>query len=79
MIPADIDLSQIPAYPPPPGVVSNFVNPPSLATAIIVTSSVMVGVMVLCVAARMYAKAVVTHTVGWDDCESRKIHSKSFR
>lgn len=69
MIPPDLDLSKIPAYPPPDGMVSNFINPTTLAPAIIITSSVMVAIMVLCVVARMYAKAYVTHTVGWDDCE----------
>ena len=78
MIPPDIDLSQVPAYPPPPGMVSNFVDPPSLASAIIVSSSIIVGIMVLCVTARMYAKACVTHTVGWDDCKLLKTHPKNI-
>ncbi|KAL6806622.1 hypothetical protein GGI42DRAFT_321698 [Trichoderma sp. SZMC 28013] len=53
-IPPGVDLCQIPASPPPPGVVPNFVDPESLAGALIAVSAVMLTWSTIFLAARMW-------------------------
>ncbi|KAM6477264.1 hypothetical protein HDV62DRAFT_373269 [Trichoderma sp. SZMC 28011] len=53
-IPPGVDLCQIPASLPPPGVVPNFVDPESLAGAIIAVSVVMLTWSTTFVAARLW-------------------------
>lgn len=52
-LPSGVDLCQVPAAMPPPGVVPNFVNPASLATAIIAVSVVMLTISTIFLAARV--------------------------
>ncbi|KAL7951824.1 hypothetical protein V8C42DRAFT_339731 [Trichoderma barbatum] len=53
-LPPGADLCQIPAAPPPPGVVPNFVDPESLSTAIIAVSTVMLVWSTIFMAARIW-------------------------
>ncbi|KAM0795178.1 hypothetical protein BDR22DRAFT_894428 [Usnea florida] len=55
------------AIPPPPGLTSNYVNPPSKAVWGTVTTSVCLTVATLLVAMRMYTKFKVLKNIGWDD------------
>lgn len=63
------DLSKIPAAPPPPGVIPNFVDPPSLANMPRIFTYVTLPPMILFLAMRMYVRIFVTHKIGLDDCE----------
>lgn len=68
---SDFDSSgptMIPAIPPPPGVTSNFVNPANCGRLLVVTGSVLVGIMVVFIAARAYTKTFITRKFFWDDC-----------
>ncbi|KAL6238782.1 hypothetical protein BDW75DRAFT_236981 [Aspergillus navahoensis] len=56
-----------PAMPPPPGVESNFVDPPSRQTSVIVMASIFVPLMFLAVATRVYVRTRVIRNWGWDD------------
>jgi hypothetical protein len=47
------------AMEPPNGMQSNFVDPPTLMPAVIVTAAVALTLMTVCVAARAYVKAVI--------------------
>ena len=64
-----MDLAQLPAGIPPPGVVPNFKNPPSLAQPIIAVHAVFLSLAVLFVALRLYTKIFLTRLLRWDDCE----------
>jgi hypothetical protein len=66
---AGIDLSQIPALQPPPGVVPNFIDPYTRGPMFIALSAVAIGIMYLFVVARFYCKFSLRHAVTWDDCE----------
>jgi len=57
------------AIPPPPGVVSNFVDPPSQASWDAVTQAVCLTLATFLVAMRLYTKFGVLKNAGWDDCE----------
>ncbi|KAI4098829.1 MAG: hypothetical protein L6R37_006283 [Teloschistes peruensis] len=48
-------------------VKSDFVNPPSLADALITVNLVFLILMVLVVSARIYTRGVLLRTLGWDD------------
>ena len=55
--------------PPPPGVTPNFVNPYSIQRYIILTAVIGLILTTLCVCMRIYIKARVVRSLGWDDCE----------
>ena len=65
-----MDLSQIPAVAPPPGAVSNLVDPPSEQVATIAICAVLVPLVVLFVGGRIFHNVHVVHRVGIDDCET---------
>ncbi|KAL4922385.1 hypothetical protein BDW62DRAFT_197063 [Aspergillus aurantiobrunneus] len=56
-----------PAAPPPPGVESNFIDPPSRQLAIIIMSTIFVFLMLLSVAARVYSRTQIIKLWRWDD------------
>ena len=62
--------ANLPAATPPPGVVANFVNPSSRAHDIYVGLGLCLAVSTLTLALRIYVKFIVTHSPGWDDCET---------
>jgi hypothetical protein len=61
-------LANIPALPPPPGVVPNFMNPPTRAHQTQVVSAICLSLMCPLVALRVYCRLVVQHNWGIDDC-----------
>ncbi|KAI9695556.1 MAG: hypothetical protein M1820_008569 [Bogoriella megaspora] len=63
----DSVLAQIPLLPPPPGVVSNFVNPPNNGTSFIVFGAVIVPVMLAFFSIRLYTKFCIIRQRSWDD------------
>ena len=56
--------------PPPPGVQSNFDNPPSLAVDLIVVNAVFLPLMTIAVGIRLYVRLFIANAPGWDDCRS---------
>lgn len=64
-----LDLSKIPAAPPPPGIIPNFIDPPSLANMPRIFTYITLPPMILFLAMRMYVRIFVTHKIGLDDCE----------
>lgn len=61
-------IEDIPALQPPPGVQSNFVDPPSLVPSAIVVESIFFPLMILAVLTRLFVRAKITKGWGWDDC-----------
>ena len=66
------------AIPPPPGLTSNYVNPPSKAIWGTVTTSVCLTVATLLVAMRIYTKLKVLKNPGWDDCKRHTNESRQL-
>lgn len=60
----------IPSTPPPPGVTSNFTNPESKGYESIITTTICLSLVAPVFALRLYSKAFVTRSFGWDDCKS---------
>lgn len=58
-----------PASPPPPGVLSNFIDPPSHRPEIIALEGVFLSLMLMAVAVRIFVRLRVIKTWGWDDCK----------
>lgn len=67
-IPAGVPLSEIPALQPPPGITPNFINPPTIAPALIAVNGVFLALMLLAVSIRIYSKGLLLRSLGWDDC-----------
>ena len=67
-----MDLSQIPSGPPPLGVDSNFVDPPTQAPVIKITISVLLSLMILFVSFRLYTKIWILNKMEISDCQSTK-------
>jgi hypothetical protein len=57
-----------PLLPPPAGVQSNYVNPPSRAPLIVWSNAVGLSMMLLCVIMRLYVRSRLMRSVWWDDC-----------
>ncbi|MCJ1254826.1 hypothetical protein MMC24_002642 [Lignoscripta atroalba] len=60
-------LAGLPAQAPPPGVVPNFIDPYSRGPMLVIVSSILIGLMVLFVAARLYTKLRINRKLKWDD------------
>ena len=67
-----MDLSQMPALEPPPGVKPNFTNPESRAPDVLLTTGIITALMLIFVLLRLYTKAVVLKSFGWEDGEHVK-------
>lgn len=66
-LPFGLDPSMIPSAAPPPGVTSNFQDPPNLAQVIIAVSAIASALAALSLAARLYSTLRVTRSPGLDD------------
>jgi hypothetical protein len=62
-------LENLPAGIPPPGVLPNFINPPSRDVELIVLNTIFLTLMWTVVLIRLYAKGRILRTMGWDDCK----------
>jgi len=61
------EVLALPAMAPQPGVVSNFINPESRAYVVIVVNGVFTAFLLIFVFLRLYAKAFVSKSIGWED------------
>ncbi|KAL5335568.1 hypothetical protein BJX70DRAFT_401466 [Aspergillus crustosus] len=61
------DESDVPAGLPPPGVVPNFVDHPSLQPAIVSLEAVFMTLILLAVATRIYVRTHILKLWGWED------------
>jgi hypothetical protein len=66
---APVNVTFVPAFPPPLGVTANFVNPPSISWQLYAFSLPFTGAATLFVALRLYARAYVLRFLGLDDRE----------
>lgn len=62
-----MQLSNISALPPPKGVQSNFDDPHSQGQDVIIASVICLTLMALFVSMRIYSKAFIKHSWGWND------------
>jgi hypothetical protein len=62
-------LEQLPGIPPPPGEVTNFIDPPNLLTTMSVVIAVSSVFMVTAVGLRVYSKISTRRAFSWEDCE----------
>lgn len=67
------EYANLPAGTPPPGVVANLDNPPSRALDLYIGMGICIAVTAVLLALRLYAKFIVTHSPGWDDCETHPL------
>ncbi len=74
-----MDFSNIPAAAPPPGMVSNFSDPKTLSTSLIVLNAIFLSIMLIVVGARLYSRAFLSRAIGWDDCKCRWMLLSSTR
>lgn len=66
MASVSVDPNQ-PAISPPPGVQSNFTNPPSQVKGIIILEAIFIPLMLLAVAARVWVRTRIVKIWGADD------------
>ena len=65
----------IPAMEPPPGQVSNFVDPPYSGAKFVVVNCVFLPIALIALAVRTWTRVVVVRSVAWDDCKCyRAVH-----
>ena len=63
------DIGEMPLAPPPKGIVPNLINPESRDNQVYIISGVFMGLMLVFLALRIYAKIGIQKARGWDDCE----------
>jgi hypothetical protein len=61
-------LERLPGMPPPPGQVSNFVDPPALLTAVVAVITISAIFMMVAVGLRTYSKFNSARSFSLDDC-----------
>ncbi|KAI5277182.1 hypothetical protein KEM54_005078, partial [Ascosphaera aggregata] len=61
------DTQSVPAMPPPPGVQSNFVDPETCKSQLVIIQSIFLPVAVIATALRFWTRAVVVKSVAVDD------------
>ena len=66
-LPPGVNASQIPFGAPPPGIIPNFVNPPTLVEGLIAASTTTLILALLLLSARLYSTTRITHSIGSDD------------
>lgn len=64
-----VDVSQIPALEPPPGLIPNFHDPYTKGPMLLALNAVAIAIMVLFVIFRFYCKIGLQHKLSWDDCK----------
>ncbi|KAF2866564.1 hypothetical protein BDV95DRAFT_203271 [Massariosphaeria phaeospora] len=64
---AAMDLSQVPATMPPPGIMPNFSNPDNYKHQNIILHSVVLAITTVAVLVRLYTRAVIKRNIGVDD------------
>ena len=65
--------SDQPLIPPPPGVTSNFTNPPDHGGLQIIVTSLLLGVTTLFLLSRIYLKVCIVKIYTWDDRKFMKV------
>jgi hypothetical protein len=63
-------LAQIPAGPPPPGVIPNLGDPPSTGSLLFIIGGVGVAIMLVVAALRFYTRIVIRKVFKAEDCMS---------
>lgn len=58
---------QLPALPPPPGVIANFTNPKTQGPRLVVVGAVLLTFVLIALVNRAYTKLCIVRKVFWDD------------
>ena len=66
-LPPGVDLNMIPSMAPPPGVVSNFINPVTLAEPILAVCTATSALAVILLCMRLYSTTRITRSASYDD------------
>lgn len=59
-----------PAMQPPPGEISNFVDPETRGPMYIAVATIFMGLATIFVMVRLWARLYIQRKPWWDDCES---------
>ena len=62
-------LKTIPAGQPPPGIVPNFADPPTLVPVVLGVCIAFMTLAFFCFSIRIYTKLVIAKKWNWADCE----------
>ena len=63
----DPAIFELPALPPPPGVIPDFTNPESNGESLIITGAILLTFVIVAVASRAYTKLCIIQKMSWDD------------
>lgn len=67
---SSVDYWQVPAATAPNGTTSNLINPPSIGYRQTATNIVVLVIMIVIVMLRLYTRAFIVKSIGYDDCKS---------
>jgi hypothetical protein len=63
-----VDYWTVPAATPPHGIIPNFIDPPSIGYRQTTTNIVVLVIMIVVVALRLYTRIFIVKSFGYDDC-----------
>lgn len=69
-------MANVGAYPPPPGVEPNFVNPVSQRETMFSVHIIGLTLTTLSVVMRFYTRQFITHGLDCDDCKGFTMHHR---
>jgi hypothetical protein len=67
------------AIPPPPGIMPNFINPPSLQHVVLIVNVILSFVSLVFVALRFYTTGFLLRSVGVDGCKYFGLSKNKYR
>ena len=62
------ELARTPAGEPPPGVVPNLEDPPSIGYRLLIIGAILLAIMIICSTLRFYSVIAVRRKIRPDDC-----------
>jgi len=65
-------LYNMPAGVPPPGVIPNFIDPPSLKGELLIINVVFTTLMMIFVTVRLISRGFISKQIGIDDCKASR-------
>lgn len=67
-LPPGVDIAQVPAGPPPPGITSNFTDPETLRAPVIAVNVILLVVTTTFVGMRIYTRKFLNRILSAEDC-----------
>ena len=77
-LPPGVPLSEIPAGVPPPGIIPNLIDPPSLVAATLAVGTIIILLTTSFTVLRIISNSTGGHKLGLSDCKTFRFGSTTY-